>query len=313
MNYIGSKRKLSQWLIETMSSRCKLDGCSFLDGFGGTSIVSQHMRSRAQVTTVDVELYAYTLAKHYIEGVSDHADLIAELNEAPSKRGFIYTQYCTDRMYWTPENGERIDGIRSAIDEMTLTEDQRAAALVALLEAADAVANTASVYGAYLKHYKATAQRALTLKPIAPAAGAPGVAIHGDILDQQLAGDVAYLDPPYNTRHYGSNYHLLNTISHYQPFNPRGVTGLPDYYKSPFCSKTKAAKALDQLIAQLDYSWIFISYNDEGIVSATQMQDICSKYGQYEVIQTNYQRFKADAKRKQAQQGTVESLHVIRR
>lgn len=311
MNYIGSKRKLSEWLINSMSSKCSLDGIEFLDAFGGTSIVSQHMRQRAQVTTVDVELYAYTLAKHYIEGVDDYADTVARLATTSPVSGFIHQNYCIDRMYWTETNGQLIDGIRQAINGLN-SQSEQTAALCALLEAADAVANTASVYGAYLKHYKASAQRALSLKAITPASGKAGTAIHADILDCALSGDVAYLDPPYNTRHYGSNYHLLNTIAHYQPFVPKGKTGLPDYYKSPFCSKVKARGAMQQLLDQLDYRDIFISYNDEGIITLDEMRAICEQHGTYSLIERDYQRFKAnDGKQKQTQ--TVEYLHHVKR
>jgi adenine-specific DNA-methyltransferase len=82
---------------------------------------------------------------------------------------------------------------------------------------------------------------------------------------------------------------------------------------APFCSKVKAAGAMKQLLNQLDYKHIFISYNDEGIIPLEQMQSLCSETGQYSLIKEEYQRFKADAKRKQSQTSTVEYLHCISR
>lgn len=312
MNYIGSKKKLSEWLLNSIASHCDLEG-QFLDAFGGTSIISQKLRPQMTVTCNDIELYSYRLAQHYIEGTDSYSETIEELSEAEPIEGFIYHNYCSSRMYWTPENGRKIDGIRSLIGELDLEGEELAAALCALLEAADSVANTAAVYGAYLKNYKTSAQRELSLKPIEPPQGIKGCALNRDVLDLKITGDVAYLDPPYNTRHYGANYHLLNTICHYEVFEPKGVTGLPDYYKSPFCSKVKAAGAMKQLLDQLDYRHIFISYNDEGIVPLEEMQSICSEAGQYFLIKEKYQRFKADAKRKTKQNSTVEYLHCIKR
>lgn len=312
MNYIGSKKKLSDWILSSIKNRAPLSG-SFLDGFGGTSIVAQTMKPYMEVTVNDVESYAYWIGKHYIENDDSSQKIIQELQEAPDVEGFIYHNYCTTRMYWTPENGRRIDGIRTAIDGMTLTDSQKAAALCALLEAADKVANTASVYGAFLKAYKATAKNRLSLTPIQPPSGIKGKALNTDILDLKLSGDIAYLDPPYNARHYGSNYHLLNTIVDYKPFDPKGVTGLPEYYKSPFCSKVKCVGAMEDLLSALDYKHIFISYNDEGIIPMQKMQDICSKFGEYEIIQTDYKRFKSDSSRTQKQDSTIEYLHYIKR
>lgn len=312
MNYIGSKRKLSEWVFKSIKDRTSLSG-EFLDGFGGTSIIAQTLKPYMRVTVNDVEAYAYWLGKHYIEGDDSYAELIRSLADAPEVEGFIYKNYCTTRMYWTSENGRKIDGIRVAIDKLNLSDKQKAAALCALLEAADKVANTASVYGAYLKNYKATAKNKISLQPIQPPSGISGVALNKDILDLKLSGDIAYLDPPYNTRHYGSNYHLLNTISNYTEFEPKGVTGLPDYYKSPFCSKVKCVEAMKQLLSQLDYKHIFISYNDEGIIPMSKMQDMCASAGSYELIQVDYQRFKSDSKREQKQDSTVEYLHYIKR
>ena len=312
MNYIGSKRKLSEWVLSSIKDKTELKG-SFLDGFGGTSIIAQTLKPYMEVTVNDVELYAYWLGKHYIEGDNSYAELIRELNNAPDVEGFIYTNYCTERMYWTPENGKRIDGIRTAISNLKLEGKELAAALCALLEAADKVANTASVYGAYLKAFKSTAKNKLQLLPIEPPSGFSGKAVNKDILELELSGDIAYLDPPYNTRHYGSNYHLLNTISSYTEFVPAGKTGLPDYYKSPFCSKVKCVGAMQTLLNNLDYKHIFISYNDEGIIPMHKMQELCSAAGEYSLIQTDYQRFKSNSTTKQKQDSTIEYLHYIKR
>jgi adenine-specific DNA methylase len=53
MNYIGSKKRLAKWLIESMQIQTELRG-SFLDAFGGTSIVAQTVKPYMQVTCNDV-------------------------------------------------------------------------------------------------------------------------------------------------------------------------------------------------------------------------------------------------------------------
>ena len=57
------------------------------------------------------------------------------------------------------------------------------------------------------------------------------------MLIKDIQGDILYLDPPYNSRQYGANYHLLNTIAEYKPFEPKGKTGLRPYNRSLYCSK----------------------------------------------------------------------------
>ncbi len=48
-------------------------------------------------------------------------------------------------------------------------------------------------------------------------------------LVKRINGDILYLDPPYNHRQYGANYHMLNTIAKYDSFEPAGKTGLRKY------------------------------------------------------------------------------------
>ena len=58
-----------------------------------------------------------------------------------------------------------------------------------------------------------------------------------NLLIKKIKGDILYLDPPYNTRQYGANYHLLNTIALYDDFIPKGKTGLREYNRSKYCTK----------------------------------------------------------------------------
>ena len=67
-------------------------------------------------------------------------------------------------------------------------------------------------------------------------------------LIKRIEGDILYLDPPYNSRQYSANYHLLNTIADYKSFTPKGKTELREYNKSNYCSKAKVQHTFKDLI-----------------------------------------------------------------
>lgn len=224
------------------------------------------------------------------------------------------------RQYFSDENGKKIDAIRQKIEEWKDAEridnNQYYFLLTSLLENADAVANTASVYGAFLKHLKKSAQKTLTLKPaFFDLNDATHEVFNEDAnsLINRINGDVLYLDPPYNARQYGSNYHLLNTIAKYDEFIPNGKTGLRNYERSLYCRKNEVAVVFENLIKNADFKYIFLSYNNEGLMSKSEVEKIMKKYGKYDLATTEYQRFKADKteNRNHKANGTVEFLHVL--
>ncbi len=122
-----------------------------------------------------------------------------------------------------------------------------------------------------------------------------------------------YLDPPYNHRQYGANYHMLNTIARYDDFKPAGKTGLRSYERSKWCVKGQVSVVFDDLIKKAKFKHIFLSYNNEGLMSIQEVENIMSKYGRYELIETDYQRFKADKteSRNHKAVGTTEYLHIL--
>ncbi len=83
------------------------------------------------------------------------------------------------RMYFTLPVGGRIDAIRERIhgwhEQGAVSDDEFYLLLAALLEAADAVANTAGIYAAYIKQWQPKALRDLRLRvPWIVARASPG-------------------------------------------------------------------------------------------------------------------------------------------
>ena len=188
--------------------------------------------------------------------------------------------------------------------------------LASLLESSDKVANTASVYGAYLKQIKNSAQKSLILEPAIFQINDNDHQVFNEdsnILIKKIEGDILYLDPPYNARQYGSNYHLLNTIAKYDTFIPKGKTGLRDYNRSNYCSKASVKKSFEELIKSANFKYTFLSYNNEGLMSEQEIKAILSKYGKYDLVTTDYQRFKADKteNRNHIANSTTEFLHIL--
>jgi len=345
MNYIGSKYTLRPFLEQVF--RRVTDGSErvFCDIFAGTGAVGRHFKHLGlQVIANDLQYYAYVLNKAYIEineaptfsGLRAHypaeiaeyrtllgdpaEEALAFINHLPRVSGFITQHYSPagKRLYYTQENAEKADAIRQAIEnwraQQLITEPEYFYILCSLLEAIDQVANTASVYGAFLKAFKESAKRPLTLRPLELWNHVSGCRVYNEdanALIKEIECDVLYLDPPYNHRQYGANYHVLETIAAYD--NPRltGVTGMRDYPRSRYCQQRSAKDALSELVRAARAKHILVSYNDEGVLSLEDIRDILGLRGTPQTFQTNYNRFKADNGREYKRDATVEYVHYV--
>ncbi|CRF47371.1 Modification methylase NlaIII [Helicobacter heilmannii] len=333
MNYIGSKHKLSHFLLSNINEVLQgygvcLADCVFTDLFSGTAAVGRLFKNYAkQIISNDKEFYSFVLAKHYIENTKPLKRakmLIDELNHLPPLAGKIYQHYALGggegRQYFSDGNALKIDAMRTQIEHWHTTGETSLAEhyflLTSLLEAADKIANTACVYGAFLKKLKKSAQQELILTA-APLILSPNphYAYHTDAKEiiPRLQTDILYLDPPYNQREYGANYHILNSIALYDDFTPKGKTGLRDYNKSAWCKKSLALQSLEHVLKCTSARFVFLSYNDEGLLSLEEIKSLFSQYGTYHLKSQDYSRFKADSKRLQIKASTTEYLHAIKR
>ena len=186
MNYIGSKYSLRDFLEEGILKNVNADCKVFCDVFAGTGAVGVHFKQKNfKIISNDIQYYAYCLNRALV-GINripsfsgilndlipaaqscDTIDTVLEyLNNLDGKPGFIYRNYCPGgtegtefkRQYFSDENGMRCDAIRMQIEEWwkagKLTEDEYFYLLASLIDAADRVANTASVYGAFFEAYQ---------------------------------------------------------------------------------------------------------------------------------------------------------------
>lgn len=334
MNYLGSKIKLLPFLISTIESVVgneNLKNYVFCEGFAGTGTVGRALKKRvAKIISNDIEYYSFVLNRNYIgnnSAIEDKEIYINELNNnIPLKEGFIYNNYCFGgkgkRLYFSDENGKIIDAVRTTIEEWRLTkrisENCYYFLLCSLLESADKVANTASVYCSFLKKLKKTAERKLVLYPANFEETDSESYIYNEDFNQlitKIEGDILYLDPPYNERQYGANYHILNTIAEYKEFIPKGKTGMREYIRSKYCGRKSVYNEFDYLIKNSKFKYIFLSYNNEGLMSIEDVRQIMSKYGIYDMVETKYQRYKADKteNRNIKADSTIEYIHILKK
>lgn len=332
MNYIGSKYSLIDFLTETIEKIVghgyQKKNSVFADLFAGTGIVGSRFRELGyNVISNDIQYYSYIINKHLIENTKEMEisdEILENLNKLEGIEGFIYNNYCSggsERNYFSNYNGKKCDAIRIEIEKLyinkKITKGQYFYLLASLINSIDKYANTASVYGAFLKHLKKSASREFTLELLPKVSGKIGKVYNKNIskLIQEVQGDILYLDPPYNSRQYCTNYHVLETIARYDNPILFGKTGLRDYseQKSDFCSKVKIEEVFEELIKNAKFKYIFLSYNNEGIMKLESIKKIMEKYGDYKVYTKEYKRFRADKEdaRNHKSNSTVEYLHCL--
>ena len=341
MNYIGSKYSLIDFLESSISKTLK--SCNeprspsdmiFADLFAGTGVVSGSFKKQGYaIIANDIQYYSYVITKHMIENNGnldkDRCNqLVAELDALAGVEGFIYKNYSYEgtegqafrRLYFSAFNAKKCDAIRIAIEDWfnqgKINENEYFFLLGSLINSIDKYANTASVYGAYLKKLKKSALKEMKLTALPIMQGSVHCEVYNEDISElikNISGDILYLDPPYNARQYCSNYHILETIARYDNPEIKGKTGLRDYadQKSVFCMKSKVAEAFAELIKNAKFKYIFLSYNNEGLMSFDTIEKIMRKYGKYKVYMQQHRRFKADNARECKSDSTVEFLHCL--
>lgn len=324
----------------------------FCDLFAGTGAVGSHFKKKGyKIIANDNQYYSYVLNRHYI---GNHKELTFSrlgkeisalknikkenrkeavckyLSTLKGTRGFIYNNYCfggtknkkESRQYFSDENGMRCDAVRQKIEiwkrKRFITMNEYYFLVASLLESIDKYANTASVYGAFLKKLKSSATRPFVLQPAKLIINDQNHNVFNkdiNVLIEKISGDILYLDPPYNQRQYATNYHLLETIAKYDHPKVFGKTGLREYVaqKSKFCSRKEVKTAFRDIISKAKTKYIFLSYNNEGLMTPNDIKEIMSIRGKYGYFTKSHTRFKADAssKRNYRAEKTVEYLHYV--
>jgi adenine-specific DNA-methyltransferase len=128
--------------------------------------------------------------------------------------------------------------------------------------------------------------------------------------------DILYLDPPYNERQYAPNYHILETIAKYDNPVIKGITGMRDYskQKSLFCNKDTALQSLDKIANTVKYKHLILSYNSEGIMASKKIVETLQKYGNVELVEFDYLRFKSNSNgESQTKKHIHEQLYILTR
>lgn len=343
MNYIGSKRSLLPAIgpfldrVREEESRPRL-----LDIFSGTGIVAQFGRSKGfDVVANDLQEYARVTAQALLEDASEEmlsgTDVVGrsrvgldagrpalglvplfeelEASQAPLDHPFVreYVEGgAAGRLYLSQDNGRRLAAARDLVEEMLedgrISPDAHDLVVAGIIEGIDRVANTASVYGAYLKKIKKSALNPFRIAVPRLFPGQPqGRALRGDanqtVRDLALQGErfaIMYVDPPYNSRLYSSNYHLLETVARWDldSFAPRGKTGLRPSAEgaSDYCSKRGVRAAVLDLLTEAPCERVLFSYSDEGLLPHDDLVQVMEEAGFRDPTTTkvDYKRFRAD-------------------
>lgn len=307
MRYIGSKERLLSEIENLIRDKApETMGGVFCDLFAGTGVVGNHFKNRYKIISNDYLFFSYLLNFSSIQlnrapsfsklkklGIDDPFFFLENHPIPPSvSNDFFFAKTYSPlgpckRMYLTEENAIRIDFIRSQIDdwkrERLISRSEEFYLLSSLIAAIPSVSNVTGTYGAFLKYWDGRCHKPVSLERLIPINNHRNNEVYNldsSELIGRIHGDILYIDPPYNTRDYLSNYHLLETIAKNDSPEVGGVTGvrMSNTAKSPYCSKRRCKDSFDALIARADFEHIIISYNSEGILSEDDILEILKKY-----------------------------------
>jgi adenine-specific DNA-methyltransferase len=353
LKYIGNKARLLNFINSSLLKVCSLKNGVFCDIFSGTATVGRFFKEKNfKIISNDFMHYSflqqYSLIKlnkiptfkklRVIKNINFERDLkinynniLLFLNNLKPKKGYFFNNYAPSgsagRQYFTNENAQKIDSIRDILQDWFLNKiinnSEYYLLISNLVNAADHVANISGTYGAYLKIWRPTALKKISLKETLIYNNNYNNLVYNENankLIRKISGDIIYIDPPYNSRQYAPNFHVLESLSVWDKQQLKGKTGLRNYenQKSDFSLKNKCYEAMDDLINNAKFKYIMLSYNNEGLIPINQIYKILSNKGKLYQFDLNYRRFRTERdhkyrKYKSVDNKVVEHLFILKK
>lgn len=311
--YVGSKSKLCEWIDEKLDSECQRCN-SLFDVFAGTGVVTQSLLNSFNSFYINDFLFSneviykgFFLDLPYDE---DRLDSIRErynsLNGADIEENYVSLNY--GDKYFSNYDSKIIGCIRDDIESKhknsEINEKEYYILLSSLIYSLDRAANTVGHYDAYIKGK--TIRSAFRFELICPY-DVKGKTIHiyredSNRLAKAISCDIAFLDPPYNSRQYSRFYHVLETIAKWDKPELYGVAMKPkEENMSDYCKAT-ATSAFYELVQSLHAKYIVVTYNNtykskssssQNKITLEQIEESLKKRGSTKVFDKSYRFFNA--------------------
>ena len=343
--YIGNKRKLLD-LIHQAIKLTNIEDGTFVDLFSGSTVVSRFAKKLGfRVLSNDWEPYSEQIAMGTVvlneipkfENFGGSKEVFEILNNAIPVEDYVTKHLCPtddqnlnhekDRLFFMRKNGMKIDAMRELIskwiEEEKITEMEFSYLMASFMYSASYVSNTSGLFKGFHRGWggcNGTAQYRncsdiILRPPLLFNNGKENISTREDagILVKKLPvilgdiPDIIYLDPPYNQHPYGSNYHVLNSITLWdKPNFPEKITrGTKSAIrldwrterKSAYNSRLKAVQEFKTLIEDISSKFILTSYSTEGNIPLEEMMKILGAKGSLNVVKREYVRYRVSPTR----------------
>ena len=356
--YIGNKRKLLD-LIHQAIKLTNIEDGTFVDLFSGSTVVSRFAKKLGfRVLSNDWEPYSEQIAMGTVvlneipkfENFGGSKEVFEILNNAIPVEDYVTKHLCPtddqnlnhekDRLFFMRKNGMKIDAMRELIskwiEEEKITEMEFSYLMASFMYSASYVSNTSGLFKGFHRGWggsNGTAQYRICSDiilrpPLLFNNGKENISTREDagILVKKLPGilgdipDIIYLDPPYNQHPYGSNYHVLNSITLWdKPNFPEKITrGTKSAIrldwrterKSAYNSRLKAVQEFKTLIEDISSKFILTSYSTEGNIPLEEMMKILGAKGSLNVVKREYVRYRVSPTRLSSKPRNVEFVVI---
>lgn len=308
--YIGCKQKLLDWIFERIKNAIP-DAASLFDVFAGTGVVAARALDEGfKRVVVNDLLYSNVVIYEGFFGpgkVSEKKvnEIVASYNAIDANKldGNYFSENFGGK-YFEDGLARLIGYIREDVARRgdSLTSKERAVLLSSLLYSIDAHANTCGHFEAYIK--KPIPIRDFQFKLIDYRIS-QAAEIHredANVLAANVIADVAYIDPPYNSRQYSRFYHVYETLVKWDKPVLYGVARKPVVENmSEYCRKG-APEAFADLVRKMRCRCLVVSYNNtytskskssENKITLEQIQKTLESVGETKVYSRRFSYFNA--------------------
>lgn len=309
--YIGNKAKLLEWIFSKIKDN--VQGESFFDVFAGTGSVAEKALNNFKTIIVNDILVSNEIIYEAFWGrESVRIDFLRTYQEMITNFSDIkednYFSQNYGNKYFGINDAKKIGYIRELLEndyrKGTISDREFKVLLASLIYSMDRIANTVGHYEAYIKKGVVDNRfifELIDLKDI----GEKEVKIFrrdANELANDINCDIAFLDPPYNSRQYSRFYHVIENLVEWKKPDLYGVALKPKPQNmSEYCRK-KAPQVFDELISKLKCKYIVVTYNNtynsksSSSKNKIQLQEILeslNKRGRTKVFESDYKFFNA--------------------